>query len=83
MVKYNCGCIGLAPNEDGKALIVYSCDAEEDPYGVGYTKDLNVEPFEPMSSDETMRVLLELNRLISQGYMLRSIRAMLRAPLDD
>lgn len=81
MVKYNCGCIGFAPNEKGDALIVYSCDNEE-PYGIGYL-DFSVEPFEPLPHEQVERVLRELNRLVSQGYILRSIRSMLRDPFGD
>lgn len=81
MVKYSCGCIGFAPNENGKALIMYSCDNEE-PYGFGYLEFVG-EPSEPLPHEQEERVLRELNRLVSQGYMLRSIRAMLRPTLGD
>ena len=81
LVKYECGCVGLPPNENKQALIVYSCDNEE-PYGIGYLDDFSVESFEPLPHEQVERVLRELNRLVSQGYMLRAVRAML-VPTDD
>lgn len=77
LYKYKCGCVGLFPNEKGRALIMKSCDDDNGtPYGFAFV-DQSEESFEPLSDSETKSVVGELNKLIQQGYMLREVRSIL------
>lgn len=90
-VKYDCGCIGLILHNltaDGSkvgGVLLYDCRHDEagpgwfigqDPTRHNQLVD-DGKTFEPLSRTESARLLIELSRLVQDGYAARDLRAVL------
>ena len=81
-VKFSCGCIDLnIQNEDGNHLLLEPCDINgEDcwePLGFGW-RDMGDKGQEPLSPEKTTEMVVELNRLVMDGYKFSRVRSLLR-----
>ena len=72
LVKFSCGCIGTKPVE-GNSTVIRSCDGEGDLafYQRGITKT-----FERLSLEENEQFREQIERLIYDGYSMRTVRSL-------
>lgn len=69
LYKFGCGCIGLTDE-----LLIKPCNDKMDIlWGPGYIMDRNKASIQ-ISDDEATNIMLELRRLISDGYRFRDIQ---------
>jgi len=85
LVKFDCGCIGFAPDSDGRATIIKNCDNTGDP-----TNDIcfferhmltskNIlKAFSPLTEIGIGQIKTQIQSLISDGYKFREIKSLLR-----
>lgn len=86
LVRYQCGCVGLPPDDTGPldrdypTIFEYCATTYDDnTYGMSegvYIKD--VDNHTVMSWDETAKILKEMSRLVMEGYNFRTIKDLLK-----
>lgn len=74
LVKFSCGCIGTKPVE-GTSTIVNSCDGEGNLSF--YQRDIDLKTFEPLDPKETEEFRTQIERLILDGYNMKTMRSVL------
>jgi hypothetical protein len=83
LVQYECGCIGLAPDAQGRILIMMDsgspCDND---MGFWQAEHHEEKRYLPMPEDRAIALTQELNKLVQEGYRFRDIKHALREPGD-
>ena len=83
LVKYECGCIGFEPNGAMCAVLVTCCDSDyrEARFGLyprqmtnGNNDNLRLKSFEPLSQEETIKIMQKMGVLLYDGWALSEIR---------
>jgi hypothetical protein len=83
LVEYECGCIGLAPDAQGRILLVQNSGAPYDNDMALYEADHHEgKRYVPLAEDRAIRLTQELNKLVQQGYRFRDIKYALLEPGD-
>lgn len=72
LVKFSCGCIGTHPIE-GTSTIVNSCDGEGN---LSFYQREITKTFEPIDPKETEEFRSQIERLIYDGYSMRTVRSL-------
>lgn len=73
LVKFSCGCIGTKPVE-GTSTIVNACDGEGNLSF--YQREIDLKTFEPLNPKETEEFRSQIERLIYDGYSMRTVRSL-------
>ena len=81
LYKYTCGCVGLLPEEDGRALIVYPCDGGEvgPELTVRDTREMTKEG-DPIPVTNSLEAWKKVTILVQDGYAFRDVRRLLGVP---
>ena len=83
-VKYDCGCIGVAPDEEGNALITEVCDVNVGDYSPEpsicpfVSRPMGDKSFEPVSQEKTEEILDKIRGLFYDGRKFREVRSYLK-----
>ncbi len=81
LVRFGCGCVGFAPIQEGKALVLEYCNNEwyDNPLCINFAgvNETNT-PGSPLSEEETKKYIDELNALLADGYRFRTIKGLLK-----
>jgi hypothetical protein len=90
-VKFDCGCVGLIigpavldlqPNLNAEdVILIDACDRDQydNPLCFGYgSRSFAGKTFEPLNAVEVKKLADEIHDLMSAGYRLQTIKAMLR-----
>lgn len=79
LVKYDCGCIGFEPDENGDAIIIRACDCDfdDDEYYI-FARVVKNKSFEIIDNETKGKVIRELNNLLYLGYRLRDFKRALK-----
>ena len=72
LVKFSCGCIGTKPVQ-GTSTVIKSCDGEGDLAFYQRTLD---KAFEQLSPEDTEEFRSQIERLIWDGYSMRTVRSL-------
>lgn len=72
LVKFSCGCVGTKPVQ-GTSTVIKSCDGEGDLSFYQRTLD---KTFEPLSPEDTEEFRSQIERLIYDGYSMRTVRSL-------
>lgn len=76
--KYDCGCIGSAPDSEGLALIVVACDSEGDNvYCFSFRGGFNTKQAKALTRAEHIELVGNIRELIIDGYNLRRVKRLL------
>ena len=79
-VKYECGCIGFPPKENGFAIIIKPCD--EDGELTFSDRDVRknkiVMPYTELSEIGVGEFKTQIQRLMYDGYKFRDIKRLLK-----
>lgn len=73
LVKFSCGCIGTHPVE-GTSTIVNGCDGEGNLSF--YQREIDLKTFEPLPPKESEEFRNQIERLIYDGYSMRTVRSL-------
>lgn len=71
LVRYSCGCIGTEPVQ-GTSTIVNGCDGEGN---LSFYQREITKTFEPLPPKETEEFRSQIERLIYDGYSMRTVRS--------
>lgn len=72
LVKFSCGCIGTKPVE-GNSTVIKSCDGEGD---LAFYQREITKSFERLSPEDTEEFRSQIERLIYDGYSMRTVRSL-------
>ena len=81
LVRFGCGCVGFAPIQEGKALVLEYCnkDWHDDPFHINFAGVNKANtPGSPLSEEETKEYIDKLNGLLADGYKFRTIKGLLK-----
>lgn len=70
LVRFSCDCVGTAPI-NGVSTIVRSCDGEGD---IAFYQRTIDKSFQPLSAQEGEVFRSEIEKLIFDGYSMRTVR---------
>lgn len=71
LVRFSCDCVGTAPF-NGVSTIVRSCDGEG---GTSFYQRAIDKDFQPLSAQEVEVFRSEIEKLIFDGYSMRTVRS--------
>jgi hypothetical protein len=74
LVKFSCGCVGTKP-VGGTSTIINSCDGEGNLSF--YQRKIDLKTFEPLDPKETEEFRGQIERLILDGYNMKTMRSVL------
>lgn len=78
LVKFSCGCIGFAPDEDGHAWLIKDCTREADDFEYAvFRRDVSDKTFEPVDAMDADVHIRKLARLIHDGNTFREVKRLL------
>ena len=78
LVIYKCGCVGLPPAKNGKAVIFQFCDSDDGPkFGMAY-RDMGDKTFVPACEALVGKVFIEISALVRDGHKLATIKGLLK-----
>lgn len=77
LVKFSCGCIGTHPIE-GTSTIVNGCDGEGN---LSFYQREITKTFEPLPTKEAEEFRNQIERLIYDGYSMRTVRSAMLSSL--
>lgn len=73
LVRFSCGCVGTKPVQ-GTSTVINSCDGEGNLAFYQRTFD---KTFEPLTTEENEEFRDQIERLIYDGYRMRTVRSAL------
>jgi hypothetical protein len=81
-VKYECGCIGFAPNKDGEAIILEACDDDGELELSFYRRAMKnklggIRKYRAFSEVGTGQMITKIQSVINDGIKFRKIRSLL------
>jgi hypothetical protein len=81
-VRYECGCVGFTPDENGDAVIVEACDREDD-YIIFSQRNMKnnqgvIRGYKGFSEIGEGQLITKLQRAIADGYKFREIQRLLK-----
>ena len=83
--KFDCGCIGTKPDENGEYILLSSCagaDVTPNPIFAPHRNtnqhNKRTRTWLPLDLDAESKVLDEINKLVFDGHRLREIRSLLK-----
>jgi len=82
LVRFDCGCIGFAPDKDGNALIVEACDSDDGERISFFEQsmknmDNTIKSYKPLTEIGVGQLKTKIQCLISDGYKFREIKRLL------
>jgi hypothetical protein len=75
--RFDCGCIGTAPDSGGHSIIVKACDYTDDEYCFMQRGGFDTKKAKHLTLTEHAKVVEELSKLIIDGYKLRRVKRLL------
>ena len=77
LVRYECGCWGFPPGEDGLSLIFLVCDGEGGKRMTFESRDMHGVTYSILGNPEVGILTNNMARIIGDGYKLRSLKEIL------
>ena len=78
MIKYDCGCIALAPMEGERgAQIISSCDKDNNKFSL-FLRNMGGKAFEKVPTEKANLLFEELAKLVADGNNFRQLKSLLR-----